>query len=169
MLQGIKVPARQLRQLKGTISAATNLYEPTMFDEKLHADLTICEESRAGLLSMLGMSPRISRDPVLLGPDSDQWPPSILQCDNIQTAPQAAFEILRTTADSWGFSALEFESATGGNGLVTMAFWLFEQQGLMSKLSLDGQKLRLFLQKVQSGCAVLSQGNDLCAVRCACT
>ena len=152
MSQGIKVPARQLLQLKGTISAATNLYEPTLLDEKLHADPTICDESRAGLLSMLGISPRVSTDPALLdSTDMQQWPPEIIQYDDIQTAPQAAFEILRTTADSWSFNALQFESATGGNGLVTLGFWLFEQQGLISKLSLDGRKLRLFLQKVQSG------------------
>ena len=72
-----------------------------------------------------------------------------------QTAPTAAFEI-PTTADSWSFNALEFESATGGSGLVTMAIWLFEEQGLISKLGLNGRKLRLFLQKVQSGCPALS-------------
>ena len=95
---------------------------------------------------MLGISPRGSTDPSLLdATDMQQWPSEIIQCNEIQTAPQAAFEIMRTTADSWSFNSLDFESATGGNGLVTLAFWLFEQQGLISKLSLDGQKLRLFL------------------------
>lgn len=121
IIQGIKVPASQLLRLRGTLSAASNVYEPTSLHQKLHADMAMCEESRAGLLLMLGISPTAYTDPILPEPADSQYdaPPNI-ECSNIEPAPQAAFEILRATADSWDFDALEFEAATGGNGLVTM-------------------------------------------------
>ncbi|KAK9868016.1 hypothetical protein WJX84_006979 [Apatococcus fuscideae] len=152
LLKGVKVPARQLLQLKGTISAADSVYKPALLDQKLHADPAMCEESRAGLLLMLGIKPTVSTDPTLpASTDLEQWPRADIRCDKIETAPEAAFKILRATADSWEFNALEFEAATGGNGLVTMALWLFEHQDLVTRLGMDEQKLRLFLQRVQSG------------------
>ncbi len=66
-------------------------------------------------------------------------------------APEAALQLLGTSAHSWEFDVFGLEAACEGHGPSCLAEWLFDHQGLFTALALDQHKLRLFLKRVEAG------------------
>ncbi|BDA49607.1 probable cAMP-specific 3',5'-cyclic phosphodiesterase 4C at C-terminar half [Coccomyxa sp. Obi] len=125
------------------------MQSPSEMSEDSRSQLRHCEAQPAALLRT---SASDSAHSSALGEQQGHWPAEPLNGRDEQHVLRyltTQLDRQLAAANEWGFDTIKLGEVTGGRPLSCLAFFLMQQQGLISGLRLDEQRLVNFLLAVE--------------------
>ncbi|CAL8464523.1 g4058 [Coccomyxa elongata] len=138
-------PPRANQPLHMTSDAAPGMHSPSEMPEDSESQLRQYESQRRARAPDNTRSSALNEHQV-------QWPVEPLGGQNaphVLRSLTSQVDRLLAAADDWGFDTIQLGKATGGRPLSCLAFFLMQQQALISGLGLDEQRLVNFLLAVE--------------------